>query len=253
MIADLLSRNGLIRSLARYRFGAQRLPQADYVRLRRDINRLIAVRRMPSAHIPSLTFQTAFPGIEGRTVSMCGSSNGPNDLYSVCADELLILSLIVRDLAPKTIFEFGTFNGTTAVHFAMNSPDQCQIVTLDALSGDLEVSQAGETVVKCRIGEMIVSSPYASKITIITGDSTRYDFSRYYATMDFIFVDADHSYSSVLADSAAALRMAVPGSIIMWHDYLLLDGVTRALDEIASTKQLRHLSGTSLVFHRVSV
>jgi hypothetical protein len=46
------------------------------------------------------------------------------------------------------------------------------------------------------------------------------------------------------------LRLVVPGGIIVWHDYGVWEGVTRALEEIEGNHKigLRHIRGTSLVF-----
>jgi hypothetical protein len=45
--------------------------------------------------------------------------------------ELYCLSLIARQFNPKIIFEIGTFDGRTTLHFALNSPELTKIHTLD--------------------------------------------------------------------------------------------------------------------------
>ncbi len=46
-----------------------------------------------------------------------------------------------------------------------------------------------------------------------------------------------------------AFKLIAPGGIVIWHDYGVWEGVTRALEEIEESRRLglRHLRGTSLV------
>ncbi len=71
--------------------------------------------------------------------------------------------------------------------------------------------------------------------------------------MDFVFIDASHTYEYVLSDSRAALKLLRRGGgtkVILWHDYGEWEGVTRALDELAAGEPtfrgLRRIAGTSL-------
>ena len=54
--------------------------------------------------------------------------------------ELLILNNLVRTCTPKNIFEIGNFNGRTTLNFALNSPAEAKIYTLD-----LPAEQEGNT------------------------------------------------------------------------------------------------------------
>ena len=46
-------------------------------------------------------------------------------------DELAYLAMITRYVKPLKVFEIGTFRGRTALNFALNSPEDCFIYTLD--------------------------------------------------------------------------------------------------------------------------
>jgi hypothetical protein len=48
------------------------------------------------------------------------------------------------------------------------------------------------------------------------------------------------------------MRLAVSNGVVLWHDYGVWDGVTRALEELERTNNLglRHIRGTSLVIWR---
>src|SRR5687768_11016497 len=48
-----------------------------------------------------------------------------------CLDWLSYLACICKVVEPKTIFEIGTFRGRTTLNFALNSPPDCRIYTLD--------------------------------------------------------------------------------------------------------------------------
>jgi len=52
--------------------------------------------------------------------------------------------------------------------------------------------------------------------------------------LDFCFIDAAHDYESVKADIIAWLPKVKKGGWLIFHDYGLFEGVTRAVDEIFS-------------------
>ena len=56
-------------------------------------------------------------------------------------------------------------------------------------------------------GTCFIGQPLAAKITQLIGDSTKFDWSAYNNTLDFVFVDADHTYPFVMSDSRQALKL----------------------------------------------
>src|SRR5437899_236410 len=54
-----------------------------------------------------------------------------NQWQSFVGVDLVSLCLISRLIQPKIVFEIGTFEGVSALHFALNSPDNCTVYTLD--------------------------------------------------------------------------------------------------------------------------
>ncbi len=159
---------------------------------------------------------------------------------NVSLTELTVLAAICAARQPATIFEIGTFDGRTTLNLAENSPPETRIYTLDLPAGEVDTTAhalaAGEDafVRKSASGARFVSSPYASRITQLYGDSARFDFSPYRGAIDLVFVDASHAYEYVLTDSRNALELLRPGGIILWHDYGTGDwpGVNRALNEL---------------------
>jgi len=78
---------------------------------------------------------------------------------------------------------------------------------------------------------------HASRRIIIVGHSLEVAAGIRQQSQDFVFIDADHSYRSVLCDIAAWRTKVRPGGLLMGHDYnskgdkLGLFGVKRAVDE----------------------
>jgi hypothetical protein len=52
------------------------------------------------------------------------------------------------------------------------------------------------------------------------------------ASLDFVFIDAGHSYENAIADIRAWLPKVKPGGTIAGHDYTSAPGVKKAVDEV---------------------
>ena len=182
---------------------------------------------------------------------------------NVSVEEICKICLIVAWLRPGAIFEFGTYNGMTTLQMAMNAPADAAIYTLDVppervsgiklgLTDGYVARKAGAFHVE--IGHYFKDSTYASRITQLLGDSTKFDFSLYVNSMDLVYIDAGHAYECVKSDTENALRMLKPHGVILWHDYLsVLDpDVTQCLYEYAKGGlRIHHLRGTRLaVYYR---
>jgi predicted O-methyltransferase YrrM len=74
--------------------------------------------------------------------------------------------------------------------------------------------------------------------------------------MDFVFVDADHSYRFVKADTERAFQLIRPGGVILWDDYVWnenhpeCEGVARCLHELLSQKELKRIAGTRFAVYK---
>ena len=178
---------------------------------------------------------------------------------NVSLTELTVIAAICAARRPETIFEIGTFDGRTTLNLVENSPPETRIYTLDLPANQIDETEhalaPGEDVFvrKRGSGARFVSSPFASRITQLYGDSARFDFFPYRRGIDLVFVDASHAYEYVLADSRTALELLRPGGVILWHDYGTGDwpGVNRALNELHREEprfaRLRWIENTSLV------
>lgn len=171
------------------------------------------------------------------------------------AADILSLCLIAKLTNPKRIFEIGTLNGYTALHFAMNAP-QAEIYTLDlppnasvSLSTTLGDDEfVGDSLKRKRLFD---EREEGKRIHALFGDSAAFDFAPFRGSIDFFFIDGSHSYEYVRNDTLKALDCCHPGSVIAWHDYGRrgVNGVSRWLHEFSRTHfELYRVPNGSLAF-----
>jgi methyltransferase family protein len=183
----------------------------------------------------------------------------PQALYT---QDIVSLCLICRIVEPRVVFEIGTLRGYTAYHFALNTPDDSTVYTLDLpRDGSVTASLPTSVVDELHVREGSVSASYcfddrpeAAKITRLAGDSATFDFSPFHGKVDFFFIDGAHSYEYVRADTLNALECCRAGGVIAWHDYgkASLPGVSRWVDEFAKGRAVYSTPGGSLAFMRVT-
>ena len=150
--------------------------------------------------------------------------------------ELLVLSRLVREREPRSLFEIGTFDGRTTLALAMNAPDDAIVHTLDLpprTATKLGIEPAERAFVdKPTSGARFLATAAAKNIRQLYGDSATFDFTPYSA--DFVFVDGSHAYEYVLSDSERGLSLLRGPGTVVWHDYGEWAGVTKALDELST-------------------
>jgi predicted O-methyltransferase YrrM len=167
--------------------------------------------------------------------------------------ELFCLSALVRASNARAIFEIGTFDGTTTLQLALNSPDDAIVWTLDLPAGAIDqthfpvLAEDKPYIEKPTTGARFTRTQAAGKIRQLFGDSATFSFEPYLDRMDFVFIDGSHSLAYVRSDSARAFSLVRPGGWIVWHDYGVWPDVTTGLHELAIRLPLVHLAGTTLV------
>ncbi|MBM3249039.1 MAG: class I SAM-dependent methyltransferase [Candidatus Omnitrophica bacterium] len=179
---------------------------------------------------------------------------------NISTTELVIINKLIKAKNPKTLFEIGTFDGRSTLNMAANSTEGARVYTLDIKQQNLNSTklriEPGDRsfIDKEEIGRRYKGSDYEKKITQLYGDSAMFDFSPYYNSIDFVFIDGSHSYEYALNDSRKALKLLRNGKgVILWHDYgsPTWPGVTKALEELflltSDFKGLKYIEGTSLV------
>lgn len=172
--------------------------------------------------------------------------------------ELVAICRLVSDHGSERLFEIGTFDGRTTLNLAANAPPAARVFTLDlpreALNDtELRVEESEKIFIeKETSGARYRGTECERKITQLYGDSATFDLSPFYNGIDLVFVDGSHAYEYVLSDSTRALGLLRNGKgVVLWHDYGIWDGVTRALNQLYQREgdfaRLRRIAGTSLV------
>lgn len=220
---------------------------ADWLRFRHAVDKECALRNEPAGGPPKRNVEEVITGLNNRH---CKLLHLRPSVYSLSWEELCTVSQLVATLAPARIFEFGTFDGRTTIHLALNAPEHALVYSIDTQSGEFDFATDSNFHSRCRVGHFTLGTDAGKKVRMLTGDSKEYDFACFMNTMDFVFIDADHSYEGVISDSRVAFDLVRPGGMIVWHDYLVIDDVSKAIIEINTTKSLVNLRGTSLVIWR---
>jgi predicted O-methyltransferase YrrM len=123
----------------------------------------------------------------------------------------------------KSIFEFGTWVGRSALGFSQNYKN---VITMDHKdSSDYEYSYSFQGTLR-EAGDLVKN---VENVSIILENSLTFDFSPYYDMFDVVYVDGNHSEEGCLSDMKNALKIAKPNSIIFVDDYPW-EGVRRAVD-----------------------
>jgi predicted O-methyltransferase YrrM len=156
--------------------------------------------------------------------------------------ELATICGLVRNLRATRVLEIGTSDGGTTLSLAANLPEDGIVTTVD-LPADWKgnVTNHVGSVVGRRFRDR-----NCANIRQVFGDSTALDWSTFGGPFDLIFVDGGHEYDVVCQDSVNARRQVRPGGLVVWHDYGVIEGVSRAVDEIGGARGV--IRGTSLAF-----
>jgi predicted O-methyltransferase YrrM len=209
-----------------------------------------------SRRIENLELEQIFPGIVQCRGTIQAAVPPLNGIGNVQPYELIVISTICRHLNPDLVFEFGTFNGLTTLHLAMNAAADARIVTIDLAPEDTRRELINDDTYYIRdnsVGEMFQSTPEREKIEQIFGDTTKFDHTDYKGTADLVFVDAGHEYELVRSDTEKALDMLAPNGVILWHDYVFSHyGVYTWLNELSHVIQLHSIPKATLVCYRRS-
>jgi predicted O-methyltransferase YrrM len=182
-------------------------------------------------------------------------SNFDSRAGNVSCQELLAIGGVVAFRRPKVLLEIGTFDGNTTLQLALNAPAEALVHTIDLPPGQSAtrqpVSPSDVSFVHDAEKERrkYLQSPVAAKVVQHLGDSTDFDFEAFTGRgpIDLAFVDGGHSYECVKSDTENVMRHLAPGGVVLWHDFTpLWTGVFQYLNELAATRPLVHIRGTSL-------
>lgn len=198
----------------------------------------------------------AIPDIGKQTFSLEGYNE---EFGGVSLREAQVLAASIRMEKPRLLFEFGTFNGSTTLIMAVNAPPDAKIHTLDlpedhplrGTKNEPEQYFPQQHIKPKSVGQRFHDSPLGGKIQQHFASSKDFDYSFLAGQVDWIFIDAAHTYEYVKNDTEHALRMLRKGGTIFWHDVnLTFDGLCKSLEEFAGQMPLVRIAGTSLAYYR---
>jgi predicted O-methyltransferase YrrM len=167
--------------------------------------------------------------------------------------EAQVMAGLIEHLKPQALFEFGTFNGFSTLHMAQNSPEDAKVYTLDLppnydahdFKHDIGEAYWDITTIGLNNKRWFHNDPCRPKIVELLGDSMTFDCSPYYGKIDFVFIDANHSYAYVLKDTENAFKMLTPRGVILWHDYEYSHrGIVKILGDLALTRKIYYIEQT---------
>jgi hypothetical protein len=119
----------------------------------------------------------------------------------------------------------GTFDGSTALNLAANTPADAQIVTVDLppnWEGDFSLQTPEEyqnITDRGTVGQRFRNTEHEGKIEQVFGDSAMIDWPELPGRFDIVFIGGCHYYDYVAKDTQNPLKYLRPEGLIIWHDY----------------------------------
>lgn len=219
------------------------IPPAALVRAVGRLPLEVQARRLLEA-LPQVELADVAPATAG---SLALGTGARRHVWSLGAAEQIALQLIVASRGVHTAFEIGTFDGGTTRILAEALPPDGRVSTLDLPPDLFDATQHPDDFVGSEVGELYQDSAAASKITQILADSLTFDPEPHAASYDLVLVDGGHEYEHGLRDTRTALRLARPGGIILWDDFVpYWHGLVRGICEAMRGRELRRLAGMAL-------
>lgn len=185
---------------------------------------------------PRVDLRDIFPGIESADIKVFRSYDRKRDL-SLDAQEVLAICAITAHVKAQSMIEVGTSDGNTTLNLVANGADGARMTTLDLpedWSGGFEIhvpEMMNNITDRARVGIQYRTSPYAGQVTQVFGDSAKLDYAKLAGPFDLAFIDGCHFYDYVKVDTTNCLAHMKPGGVLIWHDYGMIEDVSRAVDE----------------------
>lgn len=218
-------------------------------------------RTQPGDEDPQLAkvkIEDLFPGVDSLAVNIPLNSASGEDDWNLPFRELTVLAAICTHCRPRRVFEIGTYKGSSTLAIALNTPGATEVFTLDLgpSVGDTHKDGFGPGGLPAyEVGSYYRASPVRSKIRQLLGNSATFDYKPYLHSVDFVFIDADHTYDCVRKDTETGLALLAPSGIILWDDYGWTErhpecaGVSRCLNELARNANVYQIEGTRLAIY----
>ena len=151
----------------------------------------------------------------------------------------VVFTAIVKARQPQTCFEIGTGFGRSSSLMSTNTPESTVIWTLNWMYPE-----------NPDIGRIFKGQPEQEKIQQLGGDSRKFDFSGWHGKIDLVFIDGDHTFDYVRADTENAFQLLRRGGCILWHDVSpAFPDVAQALQSSSRGDEIYHISNTQYAFY----
>lgn len=129
--------------------------------------------------------------------------------------DYMFLKTIAKTFGCKSYLEIGTYIGES-INVLTDCCESLYSITADP-KGAYSV---GETWCKPLnfpdYGERLA---YSEKIKHFYGDSKSFDYKKIEEDIDLFFIDGDHSYEGVYADTLNIFNVKKENAIVIWHDF----------------------------------
>lgn len=163
-----------------------------------------------------------------------------------------IIYRTARSIKPRTILEIGTYYGYLTLGLFVNAI-YADVYTIDIYK-EMKIKvpfyQKLEVLPKSKVGWAFRNK--IPGIHQILGDSRNVNTYPILKgkTVDFAFIDGNHSFEAVLQDTRNVLKFVRKNSIIFWHDFDDMTEVKMALNNLIYTDRLKifYIDKTLLAF-----
>lgn len=130
--------------------------------------------------------------------------------------ELDALLTIYRARQPRRVLEIGTFYGGTLRHWLAETAPGAVVVSIDLPPFPMDVARFERWATEA--GQDFYAYVGNNRSPAII------EMAQRHAPYDFIFIDADHTYTSVSHDWRVYGALVTPGGIVTLHDINERDG-----------------------------
>lgn len=218
------------------------------------MNRLLR-RLRKSGQLPIINFEQLFPNFNYAKINLESVSERYGGVRLI---ELIYLSYLASHKKDARIFEIGTGEGRTTLNLAINLIGDGHVFSLDLPTNYL--ANPSSTVYTAQQERLEVQAFKKGMLvcgkelpcTLLEGESTTFDFSPWYKSIDIVFIDGGHTHRAIECDTNNAFELLKPsGGIILWHDYLYnsCPDVFNFLNQLGHKYPLRLISNTKTVIY----
>lgn len=166
-------------------------------------------------------------------------------------DRIIFLSLM-HHYNTGSCTEFGVNDGLTASMLLKHCSFIERYVGIDVPYGFSTKIKVQLSEVPMHAGEKALNDN-RFELHVLSNGTEDIDANEWENLFDYVFIDADHSYSGVMRDTEIAMRIVKRGGIILWHDYKpIMDGgpceTMEAIDVLSDRYNITHVVGTCTCF-----